>query len=52
VEEADVADTVEAIFEGCEGGALGKEHEDPVETFVEVGIFFGFEELKTEVCSC
>jgi hypothetical protein len=50
VEEANVADTVQAVFEGCEGGALGEEHEDAVETFVEIGIFFGFQKLEAEVC--
>jgi hypothetical protein len=50
VEEANVVDTVQAVFECCEGGALGEEHEDAVETFVEIGVFFGFQELEAEVC--
>lgn len=50
VEEADVADAVEAVLEGGEGGALGEEHEDSVETFVEEGVLFGFEELETKIC--
>jgi hypothetical protein len=29
---------------------LGEEHEETVETFEEVGVLFGFEELETEVC--
>lgn len=49
VDEADTADAVEAVFESCEGGALGEEHEDAVEAFVEVGVSFWFEELEAEV---
>lgn len=49
MEETDVADAVEAILECGEGGALGEEHEDTVEAFVEVGVFFGLEELEAEV---
>jgi hypothetical protein len=49
VEEANVADAVQAVLEGGEGGALGEEHEDAVETFVEEGVFFGLEELEAEV---
>jgi hypothetical protein len=30
---------------------LGEEHEQAVEAFVEVGVFFGLEELDAEVCS-
>lgn len=52
MEKADVADAVEAVFQGGEGGALGEEHEDAVEAFVEVGVFFGFEELEAEVWMC
>lgn len=49
MQKSDVADAVEAVFQGGEGGALGEEHEDTVETFVEVGVSFWFEELETEV---
>jgi hypothetical protein len=47
MEETDVADTVQPVFKGGKGGTLGEEHEDAVEAFVQVGIFFGFEELET-----
>lgn len=49
MEESDGADAVEAIFEGCEGRGLGKQHEEAVEAFVEVGVFFRFEKLETEI---
>jgi len=49
VEKADVADTVQSILECGEGGALRKEHEDAVETFVEIRVLFWFEELESEV---
>ena len=42
MEKTDVADAVQSVFEGGEGGALGKEHEDTVEAFVQVGVSFGF----------
>lgn len=49
VEVANCADGVEAIFKGCKGGRLWKEHEEAIEAFVEVRKAFGFEELETEV---
>lgn len=49
MDEADAADAVEAVLERREGGALGEEHEDAVEAFVEVGVSFWFEELEAEV---
>lgn len=49
MEETDVADAVQPIFKGGKGGALGEEHEDTVEAFIQVGVFFGFEELQTKV---
>lgn len=49
MKETDVADTVQSVFEGSEGRALGKEHEDTVEAFVQVGVSFGFEELEAKV---
>lgn len=49
MEKTDVANAVEAVFERCKGGALREEHKDAVETFVEVGVAFWFEELETQV---
>lgn len=49
MKETDVADTVQAILERGEGGALRKQHENTVEAFVEVGVFLGFEELEAEI---
>lgn len=50
VEETNVADAVQTVLEGGEGRALGEEHEDAVETFVQEGVFFGFKELEAEIC--
>ena len=50
MEEANVADTVQAVFEGSKGGTLREKHEDTVETFIQVGVFFRFKELKAEIC--
>jgi hypothetical protein len=50
MEDANVADTVQAVLESGEGGALGEEHENAIETFVEKGVFFRLEELEAEVC--
>lgn len=49
MEKTDVADAVQSVLEGGEGGALGEEHEDTVEAFVQVGVSFGFEELEAKV---
>lgn len=50
VEETNIANAVQTILEGGEGGALREEHEDAVETFVQEGVFFGFKELEAEIC--
>lgn len=42
MEKADGGNGVKAVLEGCEGGRLGQEHEQSVQTFVEVGIAFWF----------
>lgn len=50
VKETNVADAVQTVLQGGEGGALGEEHEDAVEAFVQEGVFFGFKELEAEIC--
>jgi hypothetical protein len=42
---ADGSDTIESVLERGEGRRLGEEHEQPVETLVEVRVSFGFEKL-------
>jgi hypothetical protein len=49
VEESYVANAVQAILKCGKGRTLREKHEDTVEAFVEVGVFFWFEELKSEV---
>lgn len=51
MQEANVADTVEAIFQRCESRTLRQEHEDTVKTFIKKGIFFGLEELEAKICA-
>lgn len=43
------ADAVKSVFQSCEGGALGQEHEEAVKAFIEVGVAFWFEELEAQV---
>ena len=50
VEITDGTDAVKAVLEGCEGGGLRQEHEEAVKAFVEVGVAFWFEQLKSEIC--
>jgi hypothetical protein len=45
VEESRRVNCVETVAEGNKGGALREEHEDTVETFEEVGVFLGLQEL-------
>jgi hypothetical protein len=45
VQVADGRNAVESVLERGKGGRLGEEHEQPIETFVEVGVFFGLQEL-------
>jgi hypothetical protein len=42
---ADGGDTIESILERGKGGRLREEHEQPVETLVEVRVSFWFEKL-------
>ena len=49
VEIADYADGVEAVLEGCKGGRLWEEHEEAVETFVQVWISFWLKELEAKI---
>lgn len=49
MEETDVADAVQPVFEGGKRGALGEEHEDTVEAFVQVRVSLGFEKLEAKV---
>lgn len=49
VKESNVADAIQAILKGSKGGALGEEHENTVEAFVQVWVFFGLEELEAEI---
>lgn len=52
VKESNVADAIQAVLEGSKGGALGEEHENTVEAFVQVWVFFGLEELEAEIYIC
>lgn len=49
VEKTNVADAVQSVFQRCECGALREEHENAVETFIQVWVFFWLEKLKTEI---
>lgn len=49
MKETNVADTVQAVLEGSKGRTLREEHEDTVETLVQIGVFFWLKELKAEV---
>ena len=49
VEKTNVADTVQPVFQRRECGALREEHENAVETFIQVWVFFWLEKLKTEI---
>lgn len=49
VEKADVANAVEAVFQGCKGRALREEHENSIKAFVEVWVFLWLEELEPKV---
>lgn len=51
MQKANVADTVEAIFQRCERGTLRQEHEDAIKTFIKKGIFFWLEELEAKICA-
>ena len=49
MEQANGADGVEPIFERGERRRLGKEHQEAVETFVQIRVAVGFEELEAKV---
>lgn len=50
VQVADRRHAVQPVLEGGKGGGLGEEHEEPVETFVEMRVSFGLKELHAEIC--
>lgn len=45
MEIANRAHAVEPVFEGRKSRRLGEEHQEPVETLVEMRIFLGLKEL-------
>lgn len=49
VEKADIADAIQTVLQRGKCGTLGKKHENAVKAFIEVGVSFWFEELKTKI---
>ena len=49
VEKTNVADAIQSVFQRCECGALREEHENAVETFIQIWVFFWLEKFKTEI---